>query len=114
MESIESLRAAIARRTEIFDVAFPSSLRKPKPIRNGAWIAYESSVTRNWGTFLYLCAKSFSARRVLELGSCAGISGSYLAAAPLVEKLITVEGSPALARMAIEIIGKISRRAIVI
>lgn len=55
---------------------------------------------RRWGTVLYLLAISFRSTTVFELGSCAGISACYLSSAPSVNKLITVEGSKNLARIA--------------
>lgn len=55
---------------------------------------------QDWGSFLYLCARDAGARQVIELGACAGISTFYLASAPSVERLVTIEGSPALAEIA--------------
>ena len=63
-------------------------------------IAKKSSVSPEWGMFLYLCAKSFQARTILELGSSAGVSGCYLASAPSCAKFITIEGSSDLATLA--------------
>jgi len=57
---------------------------------------------QKWGTVLYLIARDFRSAVGLELGSCAGISAIYLASAPSVKKLITVEGSKALADIARE------------
>lgn len=55
---------------------------------------------KTWGTVLYLIARDFQANTVFELGSCAGISAIYMCSAQSVEKLITVEGSKALAEIA--------------
>ena len=55
---------------------------------------------RRWGIVLYLLARSFKTTTVFELGSCAGISAHYLSFAPSINKLITVEGSCGLARIA--------------
>jgi len=65
-----------------------------------AYIAEVASISRYWGSFLHLCASSAQARTILELGGCAGISGSYLASAPLCQRFVTVEGSPDLAKLA--------------
>lgn len=54
-----------------------------------------------WGTFLHLLARNASGL-FLELGSCAGISASYIASSPTCKRLLTVEGSPALAELAQE------------
>ena len=64
------------------------------------WTARLSSVLQYWGTCLYLLASTRRAKTILELGSCIGISGSYLASAPSCDKFITVEQSPVLASLA--------------
>ena len=53
-----------------------------------------------WGGFLYLVAREFGCRSGIELGACAGLSAYYLGSA--VERLVTVEGSAALADIARE------------
>jgi predicted O-methyltransferase YrrM len=82
--------------------------------RTASEIAMESSVTPEWGMFLYRCAKSFQARTVLELGSSAGVSGCYLASAPSCRNFITIEGSPALAALAEHNIRQINSQSRVI
>jgi len=69
---------------------------------------------RRWGTVLHLLAKSFKSNTVFELGSCAGISACYLSSAPSVKKLITVEGSENLARIAEESLARFSGKAKVV
>jgi predicted O-methyltransferase YrrM len=61
---------------------------------------------QTWGTALYLIAREFSSSVIVELGSCAGISAIYLSSAKNVVKLITVEGSQALAEIAKESLKK--------
>jgi predicted O-methyltransferase YrrM len=68
---------------------------------------------QKWGTVLYLIARGFESKTALELGSCAGISAIYLSSAPSIKKLITVEGSKALADIARESL-KSHRHAIVV
>jgi predicted O-methyltransferase YrrM len=63
-------------------------------------IAQVTSVHPYWGMFLYLCASAVGAETILELGSCAGISGCYVASGTHCRRFITVEGSPELARLA--------------
>ena len=58
-----------------------------------------------WGRFLHHLVTSVRPRSVLELGTCVGISGSYIATA--LDKtgggrLVTLEGAPELARIAAE------------
>ena len=57
---------------------------------------------RLWGPALHLLVRSSGAKRVLELGSCAGLSALYMGQCPTVNSLITVEGSADLASLAAE------------
>lgn len=78
---------------------------RPQPGRALQFSAQRVAATgkdRRWGTSLYLLARGFNASVVFELGACAGISAMYLASVPGVKKLITVEGSKALADIARE------------
>jgi predicted O-methyltransferase YrrM len=69
---------------------------------------------RRWGTVLHLLAKNFNSATVFELGACAGISACYLSTAPSVTKLITVEGSENLAKIANESLARFSDKAKVV
>ncbi|MGD8912390.1 MAG: class I SAM-dependent methyltransferase [Candidatus Thiodiazotropha sp.] len=53
-----------------------------------------------WGTVLHYLIRGFQCERGIELGSCAGISALYLSSAPSLKKLITVEGSTELSKIA--------------
>ena len=64
--------------------------------------------------FLHLCAQSFEARAILELGTCLGISGAYLASVPSRPRLVTLEGSTALASLAETMLAAMSCRADVV
>jgi predicted O-methyltransferase YrrM len=108
---VELIRSAVARQTRLFEVAHSDS---ENPRRTAAQIAYRSSVTSEWGTFLYLCAEAFKSRTMLELGSCAGISGCYLASSRYFTRFITVEGSSSLASLAKSNTGQISDRVEVV
>src|SRR5215210_1798136 len=73
---VESIRQTVAGRTSPFEVVN----RDGKVCQlTPSQIAHGVSISLEWGIFLYLCSQSFRARTVLELGSCAGISGCYLA-----------------------------------
>lgn len=99
VERVEAMRGRLAKR----DTTFPGLMSDGTPVfRTALEIAGYSSVTRPWGTFLYLCAKGFRAERILELGSCAGISGSYLASTPTCCEFVSIERSPELAVVARE------------
>lgn len=96
VHAIENLRAQLARRNQMYPTVSASS----KPPADGAVIARRVSVPRAWGTFLFLCAKSFHAKCILEMGTGAGISAAYLSAAPDCQSLITIEGSAERAALA--------------
>lgn len=110
---IESLRAGLARRPDVYVFenlaaghGFIRILNTPPAgppatsTLSSTWVANTASVPPDWGLFLHQCARSFRTGVILELGSCAGISGCYLASAPGCRQLITIEGSPALAALA--------------
>lgn len=69
-------------------------------LRSAQHLVGISSVTPRWGTFLYLAAKGFHADTILELGSCIGISGSYLASAPACRQFVSIERSAEVAHRA--------------
>lgn len=94
---VESLRAAFALRTETFEVYGVAQTKQP---RTAPELATTASVTQQWGTFLYLCSKGFRADSILELGSCIGISGSYLASAPGCRQMLSIERSTDVALVA--------------
>jgi predicted O-methyltransferase YrrM len=111
---IEELRHGIidqARNMKIFYSPLPESSGteasanlRPEPGELKEFdphkVAYKASITKYWGTFLYLLAKGHQSRNMIELGSCAGISGSYLVSSPFCERFDTIEGSKDLARIA--------------
>ncbi|HKY01488.1 MAG TPA: class I SAM-dependent methyltransferase [Burkholderiales bacterium] len=68
---------------------------------------------QQWATALYLLAEASKAKVILELGSCAGISACYLASSPYCKVLHTIEGAPALARLAQESLNKVGSNGVV-
>lgn len=66
---------------------------------------------KKWGSVLYLLARESKAEVLLELGTCAGISGAYLASSPYCRELHTVEGSLELSKLARENLKKITNKA---
>ena len=51
------------------------------------------SVSRVWGSFLYMCTHSRAAKSVIELGVAGGISGSYLASPLSCRSYIGLDGA---------------------
>ena len=112
---IESVRSKMANRGDVYVDIYPSPSPgsagmvsspevKPAPGKVKkvplSRIANTTSVLPYWGTFLYLCANVNRAKTILELGSCAGISGCYMASGKYCKRFITIEGSRALATLA--------------
>ena len=117
---IEARRAEIAGREESYEFKYgesaagvtrwPEQSSSESPI-SSRWLANSASVPRRWGVFLHLCAES--ATSILETGACVGISGAYFATAASHPRLITIEGSSALAPIAEETLTQFSDRATV-
>jgi predicted O-methyltransferase YrrM len=108
---VESIREAVDRQPRSFEVVN----RDGHVCRlTASQIAHRVSVNPEWGTFLYLCAQAVRARTILELGSCAGISGCYMASSEYCERFITVEASPDLASLARANICQVSHQAEVV
>lgn len=56
-------------------------------------IAFKASISQYWGSFLYVLSSRHKSQNMIELGACAGVSGSYLASNPFCKEFITIEGS---------------------
>lgn len=63
-------------------------------------LAWSVAVPERWGLFLHLLAEAAPVGDMLELGTSAGISAAYISAARPCRLLTTIEGSPAIARLA--------------
>ncbi len=120
---IEARRAKMANDSAVYVEIYPSPdpgssgpanrpAVKPQPgkVKKIALssIAEIASVVPYWGAFLYLCSNATRAETILELGSCAGISGCYMAAGKNCKRYITIEGSHDLARIAESNLGSVA------
>lgn len=97
-ERIESLRRTFQQQPAELQVlrgtAGPGGSGEAVQVaRDLDWLQQIVSVPKYWGAFLHLCAKASQAKTILELGSCLGISGCYLASANSSVDFITIEGS---------------------
>lgn len=73
----------------------------------------KASISPAWGRLLFKLGRSAGTRRVLELGACAGLSAAYLQSAVDMNGgglLVTIEGDPALCRLARETLASVSER----
>jgi predicted O-methyltransferase YrrM len=113
--SIERRRKELISSQEVIEnidygAGFPAREFSPEQQRAGvrgrrsvSEVTKISSSSPNRGRILYLIVRQIKPQRVLELGSCVGISGAYIAAALErngIGQLWTLEGSPSLAKIA--------------
>jgi predicted O-methyltransferase YrrM len=75
-----------------------------KPIKE---IARNAVSDQKFGRLLFRLANYYRARHMIEMGSSLGISTAYLASADAGSKVITMEGSPAIAEIAKETFQKL-------
>jgi predicted O-methyltransferase YrrM len=110
-QRIETLRAALAGRTEKFLVSWSTD---PRHAVTARYLAEIASVQRRWGMFLHLCAEAFEAQTIVELGACFGISGAYLASIRSRPRLMTIEVSEARVPIAQSTLAAVTDRAEVV
>jgi predicted O-methyltransferase YrrM len=108
---VEMIRAGVTRLPQQFETVRRNNR---KYVFDARTIGNQISVDHEFGMFLYLCAEIFKARTILELGSCAGISGCYLALASQCKSFVTVEGSQTLAALARTNLTQVSKFATVV
>jgi predicted O-methyltransferase YrrM len=70
-------------------------------------ITHKAVSEQKFGRLLFRLANYYRARHIIELGSSLGISTAYLASAEVVARVITMEGSPAIADIAAETFRKL-------
>ena len=119
--TIEAARADIARLGHTYMLEYaPSGRHVRVPVRaagaelTSARLAKAISVQERWGMFLHLCAEAWGARTILELGTCVGISGSYLASTSVNPRLVTLDGAADLVPIAEATLARITDRARVV
>ncbi len=120
---VEAIRNKLAMRgaeeLEVLSSPLPgaaggATTSRPAPgvaeVYTAQQLANTVSCGREWGTFLCLTSQYSKARLILELGTCAGISGCFLMSGDNHPRLITVEGSAAMARIARTSLEQVSDR----
>lgn len=111
---IEKRRSALQRRSdeiEYIDYGAGSNYG----LRQGNSLSVKrlckASKAPFWGRFLYYMVQEIRPIKCIEMGSCLGISGSYIAAglkSNQAGSLVSLEGSPELAKIAFESIDNIA------
>lgn len=101
-EQIDSLRTALLKndtRLPVLDLGAGSHSNNNQ-FRSIQSITAHAGRNRYWGEFLFRLVRYCQPKRILELGTSMGIGTSYLALAAPEAKLLTIEGSPAIAEQA--------------
>ena len=70
-------------------------------------IARNSLSTTKFGRLLFRLANFYQAKVIIEMGSSLGISTAYLASADALSNVVTLEGSPSIAKIAAETFRKL-------
>lgn len=102
VDAIEALRARLDASTEEIDTALQNARGVTKPMVLGE-VAARQSKKGPWALVLLALARELRPARILELGTCLGVSGAYLAAGAQLNgggTLTTLEGAPTLAARA--------------
>lgn len=106
--AIEGLRLAMKKDRRIItveDYGKSSGLNKEMSV---SAIARKALSTRKFGQLLFRIVNHYQPKNIIELGTSLGISGAYLASPDPDSRLITLEGSTAIAQIAKENFKKIN------
>src|SRR5690606_26584431 len=108
---IEARRAALRRAKEVVEIVdfgatdYETSGHSGVRTKVAVSKLVEASKSAHWGRLLYHLTRRLRAVNVLEMGTCVGVSASYLGAALEDEqrgRLVTLEGEPPIAALAEE------------
>jgi predicted O-methyltransferase YrrM len=101
-QQMENLRAELLKNEtiiEVEDFGAGSAISKTNK-RTVSEIVRSAAKTERLGRLLFRIANYYQPKTMIELGTSAGLSSAYLASAIPNSKLITIEGSPAIAEIA--------------
>lgn len=101
-KQVENLRALLLQDKkvlEVEDLGAGSALDNKKR-RSVASIARHAGKPKKWAQLLFRVVRHYSPMNIVELGSSLGISTSYMALANIHARVITLEGSGAVAQVA--------------
>jgi predicted O-methyltransferase YrrM len=99
---IEGLRRDLLKNSTTIDVEDLGAGRVAAPAskRSIAEIARHSAKSPKLGKLLYRVARHYHPGRIIELGTSFGLSTAYLASVSEDSKILTIEGAPAVAKVA--------------
>lgn len=101
-KQVENMRKLLMRDKtviEIEDMGAGSSVNNSRQ-RSVASIARNAGKPKKWAQLLFRIVRRYSPMNIVELGTSLGISTSYMALANIHARIITCEGSKAVAKLA--------------
>jgi predicted O-methyltransferase YrrM len=101
-KEVERLRGLLLKDNTVLqveDMGAGSALGNTKQ-RTVASIARNAAKRKKWAQLLFRIVRHYSALNIVELGTSLGISASYMALANIHARIITCEGSKAIAKYA--------------
>lgn len=110
---VENLRHALLadrREIDITDHGAGSGYNKKVQQRAVAGLARHAAKPKKYGQLLFRMIRAWKPKTILEFGTSLGITTSYLASGNPAAKLITMEGSPSIAKLAKENLNKLNSR----
>jgi predicted O-methyltransferase YrrM len=113
-DQVEELRSRLiqdSRKVVVEDLGAGSAFLKTQE-RSIRSIARNAAKSKKFGQLLFRIARYYKPAIILELGTSLGITSSYLSVAVPQSKLVTVEGSGEIARVARENFQKLELRNI--
>jgi len=106
---IETVKKSLLQDRRVLDVhdLGAGSKKKINSKKTISDIARNAVSDQKFGRLLFRLANFYRARVIMELGSSIGISTAYLASADAASRVVTMEGSPAIAGVAQETFQKL-------
>jgi predicted O-methyltransferase YrrM len=106
---IETVKKSLLQDRRVLDVhdLGATSQKKSNSKKSIAEIARNAVSEQKFGRLLFRLANFYRARVIIELGSSIGISTAYLASADTASRVVTMEGSSAIAGIAHETFQKL-------
>lgn len=113
-KDIEKIRKELLADTRIINETHYGELSKtlPNHLRSVSSIARVTALPQNYGKLLFRLAHFLRPANFLELGTGLGMSALYLSSAEATVPFITLEGSPALSKIAREQFSKLQLKNI--
>ena len=124
-EVIEAMRTEMAEREGHINIFYspkpesfnPKNHNRPAPGEIKKFSYKQAAITgvdKKWGIFLHYIVQNKPSNYIIEMGSCSGFSGCYIASANNFQKFVTIEASTDLCEIARGHIKKFSERFVVI